>query len=363
MKSEKADKQTAPAIKTSFFGRIRKYIANSSFLWGQQYNDISVSVGHKNITAIELDKTGDLPVICGFQRKAFESDQPVSEQLKSIFSGRNFTNRFAITSLCGKSVIVRFVNFPVMPKKDLRSALEFEAEKYIPFDIDNVYMDFAIISEDTKKKSLNVAIVVAKKESINDLVNDFKNADIIIKDINIDSFAAYNTFCYSYPEELENVTALLNIGAKVSSLMVINDGTPAFSRDIYFGGDDLTAALSKKIHLPEVKAEEIKKEISADSDAELKVGYREALNYLLQEVKLSLDYFSKQFDSKKVTKIFMTGGATANTYLSEVVAQVINIPVENIDPLRNVLVSEKIESSLLNAHAASLTVPLGLALA
>jgi type IV pilus assembly protein PilM len=337
----------------------------STFIWGPQLNDIGLSVGHRNIVAVEIDKTGDFPrlVKCGVREVS--TDNPnVSALLREMFDTEHFSNSYVNTSISGKSIIIRFIRFPKMQKKELRTSLEFEAEKYIPFAVNQVYMDFDIIGSDDNSKFIDVALVAAKREGVDDVLQMCKNAGLTPRIIDVDSFACMNTFLTAYPEEVGKTVALVNIGAKITNVIVMDKGTPAFSRDVYFGGDDITGSLSKKLHIDLQAAAKIKYNLKKEKDENIALIIREILGYLMTELKLSFDYFENQEQKKKskIEAVYLIGGTSRLEGIDGILSQGLGTSVQILDPLRCVTVDPSIDQNLLNTYSASLAVPIGLAL-
>ena len=341
-------------------------IKKSSFFWGPQQNEIGVSIGHQNVIAVELDKTQEVPHLKRFAVcEITENHANISEILKEMFQNEGFSTTYINTSLSGKSVIVRFIKFPKMNKRELRSALEFEAEKYIPFDITEVFLDFDVLDKsDATKKYLNIALVAAKKDAVNQLLENCKDAHLNVKVIDNDSFACFNAFLAAYPEETMNTTALINIGAKLTNLMIVYQGLPSFSRDLYFGGDDITLGLSKKLQVDISEASKLKYNLKATKDENVQIIVREILNYLITEIKLSFDYFETQTQKEKrsIETIYIIGGTSQLEGLDTFIEETLNIKTVHFEPLRGIIVEDSVDKKLLKRYTASLAVPIGLAI-
>ncbi len=346
--------------------KVYDFIKKSSFFWGPQQNDIGVSIGHQNIIAVELDKTQEVPHIKRLAvHEITQESADISEILRQMFHDAGFSNNCINTSLSGKSVIVRFIKFPKMNKKELRSALAFEAEKYIPFDINDVYLDFDILDSDTaSKKYLDIALVAAKKDAVHQLLSNCKDANLSIKVIDNDSFACFNSFLAAYPEEKMKTTALINIGAKLTNLMIVYQGLPAFSRDLYFGGDDITLGLSKKLQVDIKEATKLKYNLKTTKNANIKTAISEILHYLMTEIRLSFDYFETQTQKEKrsVEDIYIIGGSSQLEGLVELIEETLKIKTVHFEPLRCIILDDSVDKKLIKQYEASLAVPIGLAI-
>lgn len=363
-------KDTIKNLYTSFrenprgvSGQLFQQLLHSSFFLGPKQNSIGVSIGHKNVIAVEIDQSQQTPRLVNFSVKQLMEGGPVmSSLLADMFSQGGFTHPFVKVSLSGKSVIVRFVKLPKMNKKELRSALEFEAERYIPFELNQVYLDFDIIRADVAKKFTEVVLVVAKTDAVDELITECKMAALQPTLIDVDCFACYNAFLAAYPHEVDKPIALVNIGAKLTNLLILSQGLPAFTRDIYFGGDDVAANLSKKLDIPVEVADALQCNLQNAQIDNIKVIIREILSYLVNEMKLSLDYFESQFQKQKVEAIYLIGGASQLDGLVDIFNETLGVPTQHFDPLRCVVVDESLDQAMVQKYAPSLAVPIGLAM-
>lgn len=347
------------------FQSLWETIKHSSYFYGPIQNEIGLSIGHRNMIAVEIDKTGEIPRMVSCSVLEIEEGQtPTAEMLKSLFPQSAFSHNDINTSVSGKSIIVRFIKFPKMNDKELRSALEFEAEKYIPFDLADVYLDFDVLRTDEHKRYVEVALVVAKREAIDSVIDLCGSAGLNTKIIDIDSFACFNTFLAAYPDDGNKNIALINIGAKISSLTIITNGQPSFCRDIYFGGDDITFGLSKKMGLEHKDAADLKCNLGQVKDENVRVVIREIVGYLINEIKLSFDYFESQSNKEKFTidAIYLIGGSSRLQGLSQLFNDSLHIQTTLFDPLRAVVVDERVDAALVERYGPSLAVPIGLAL-
>ncbi len=269
-------------------------------------------------------------------------------------------------SVKGQSVIVRFVQFPKMKTEDLRSAINYEAENYIPFKLDEVILDFYVLEESAPGANggemMNVLLIAVKKEEIYPLIKDFQDAELQVELIDIDTLAAINALEFLYPEEFKSSVALMDLGKEVSSLSVIRDGKPRFIRDISFGGIDIQKRLRRKLGLSLADAEKIighLDEISPEALQVLKEGYET----LCTDLKVTLDYYQGQTpDGKPVEKFFLAGGSANPKWMVETFNAHLGVPVQAIEVLSRVELAPAIDKALLEKNQRLLAVALGLCL-
>ncbi len=348
-------------IKDKLVASVRK----SSLLWEPQENNIGLSIGHKNVIIVEIDFSADPPVLVNVSVKELTADNPnISDVIKEMYEEKNFSSVFVDTSISGKSIIVRFIKMPKMQRKDMANALLFEAEKYIPFDVSQIYLGFDILNADAiNSKMVDVALVAAKKEGVDNIIETANKAGIMLNSIDIDSFACLNTFLFSYPEYSGNIVAIINIGARVTNLLICSKGKPVFSRDIYFGGDDITIGIKKRFAIGEPDALKLKLALE-NADQDIKSSVKEILSYLLNEISLSFDYYHSQNKDEAlvVESIFLTGGTSSLFGIEKLFFEKFNISVNLLNPLKNISVGPDVDIDELTKVRGSLAVAVGSAL-
>ncbi len=269
-------------------------------------------------------------------------------------------------SIKGQSVVVRFIQFPRMTKEELQGAIQYEAENYIPFKLEEVILDFCILGESLKSEPSNlmmdVLLIAVKKDEIYPLLQDFQNADTRVEIIDIDILAAMNAVEYFFPEDFkEKSIALLDIGSEISSICVIKQGKPKFIRDISFGGGDISKKLRRKLGMSAeeaMKVLESPKTASPEAQEILKEGYET----LCSDLKLTIDYYLTEVQgAAAVDKIFLGGGGHAEQ-LKEGLNPTMNIEVENISFMEKVKISDSVNKEDLLINQSMLPVAFGLCL-
>src|SRR6185369_9353665 len=157
----------------------------------------------------------------------------VATVIKNLVSSLGIKVKDVVCSISGNSVIIRKIVLQAMPQEELEDQITWEAEQCIPFDINDVNMDFQILSPDNNDPmKMNVLLVASKKDIINDYVSVFSEAGMLLSVVDIDSFAVQNAFEVNHDYSSEDIVALVNIGASVMNINVIKDGITLFTRDV-----------------------------------------------------------------------------------------------------------------------------------
>jgi type IV pilus assembly protein PilM len=251
-----------------------------------------------------------------------------------------------------------------MKGEELKRALKFEAQKHIPFSIDEVNLDSYILKEDLSDNKMFVLLAAVKKELIEQRLKLIEQAGLKTNIIDMDSIALINAFNFNYPKEDKaghNVMALLNIGAAMSNLNILEDGIPRLSRDISNAGNNFTQKIMDVFGLDFNLAENLKLNPDKERLDKASSAIEAALTVLATEIRISCDYYESQ-NVSSVSKIFVSGGSVLFTGLKEMLAELLGIEVEFWDPLKRINIQDTIDSGKVKALSSQLAVAVGLAL-
>jgi type IV pilus assembly protein PilM len=291
----------------------------------------------------------------------------IVEAIQGLMQGMKVKAKRVSASVSGHSVIIRKIMLPIMTESELEASIQWEAEQYIPFDITEVNIDFQIIGPDSKDPSqMNVMLVAAKKDFVDDYVAVFTEAGLEPVVMDIDCFAVENMFDYNYGFVEEEVVALIDLGASATSVNVLKGEASLFTRDIQAGGNLLSEELQKRLGVSSEEAEQAKlgyrdlADVDADAVEEV---LNDAIENLVQEVQRSLDFFTATSSEDKVSKVFLTGGVSSSEKIRHTLEERLGIDVERANPFRNITINEKdFDSEYLDAIGPMFSVAIGLAM-
>src|SRR5690606_35947362 len=190
---------------------------------------------------------------------AIISKLPVAEAIEEIFRTQKIKNSRIATSISGHSVIVKKITLPALSREELDESIQWEAERYIPFDISDVNVDYQIIRESPEGQKLDIILVAAKKEKITDYTSVISMAGKIPVVVDIDAFALQNVYEVNYRPEPKTFAAMLNIGHNVMNIAIVRGSDFLFTRDIAIGGSHYTDFLQKELGVTFADAEKYKK--------------------------------------------------------------------------------------------------------
>lgn len=287
----------------------------------------------------------------------------IVETIKKLLKSLNIRVKDAACSVSGNSVIIRKISLPAMPPEELEDQIHWEAEQYIPFDINDVHIDFQILASDQNDPSkMEVLLVASKKEIINDYLAVFNEAGINLAVVDVDSFAMQNAFELNYDIGPDNVVALINIGASIMNLNIVKNDISLFTRDVQMGGNLYTEEIQKQFGVSSEEAERMKVSGDAPDQAKLRDTISRVNETLAMEMRRSLDFYNTTAGEGKINNVYISGGGAKTPMLVEAVQQRLGLPVEIINPFCNVKYNEKeFDPEYLNEIGPLVTVAVGLA--
>ena len=319
-----------------------------------------LDIGTQSIKCVKLKFNGSVVELVGFDLQ--ESQLDPGEVLKKIkhAQGADLVN----ISFSGASTVIRYVNFLRMNKLELKGALKFEAQKHIPFSVEEVNLDAEILRDDLPENKMLVLIAALKKEIIPPRIKLLENAGLRPNIIDIDSLALVNAFNFNYSKneipEGKSV-CLLNIGASITNVNILDNTLVRLSRDIHSGGANFTKKLMDVFEIDFKAAEELKINPTQDKTDKIKAAVESVLTNLASEVRTSFDYYESQ-NTANVVKIFLSGGGSKITGLKEMLTTCLGLPVDSWDPFKQIKLVEHIDAQALNKFSSQFNVAVGLAL-
>ncbi|MFA5275360.1 MAG: type IV pilus assembly protein PilM [Candidatus Omnitrophota bacterium] len=321
---------------------------------------VGLDIGSSAIKAVKLKFSSESVELTGFTSEPSEID-PIGALKKIRESlGADTVN----ISVSGPATVIRYVTFPKMSEAELHQALKFEAQKHIPFPVADVNLDGFILKDGLSDNKMLVLLAAAKKEIISQRIKTVTDAGIKVLVTDIDALALINAFNFNYPQisPVEpKAVALLNIGASISNLSILEGGSPRLSRDMHFGGNNFTQKIAD-IFAIDFKAAELLK-LKPDNAGANKVGVAidSVLTNLATEIRTSFDFYESQ-SASSVTKIFLSGGAAQFSALKEMLSSILGMDVEVWDPLKKINISPRLDPEKLKVISGQFTVAIGLGL-
>lgn len=292
----------------------------------------------------------------------------VVSAIQELCEEANVKNKYVAISISGHAVIIKKISLPPMPDEELEGQVKLAAEQYIPFDINEVNIDFHVLPPDPSSDGqgdMSVILVAAKKDKISELTELVKTAGLIPMVMDVDAFAIENMHGINYPLAQEETTALVNLGASVMNVNIIRSGFSLFTRDIPLGGNRYTEAIQREMGLSFEEAEESKKKDGAGESTGMSVGnVLDSVNAeVASEIARTVDYFKTSGSNAELNRVLVCGGVAKVKGLIQQLSDRMQVPVEMADPFAEIDTSGcEIDPDLLADLAPSAAVGVGLAL-
>ncbi len=356
---------------------------------------LGLEIGSANIKMVELSGTPPSlkslsirPTPPGVvQEGSIIEPGALAEVIKEMQAEMRTRKRYVVTAASNLAVITRTLQVPKMPLKQLEEAVRWEAERYIPFPIDEVVLDYAPL--DTLEsipdgEQMDVVVGAARQETVASLVEALKAAGLEPLVIDVKPFAGLRTLASRLvATDREPISLFLEIGAESSALVLTRGERLLLNRVINLSGKDFTAAISKAFNLDLVAAEEAKKnyglatiptddeDLLLDFDAErerfnparMYDAIRPVLVELTTELRRSLEFFRVQVGDLGVDQGFVAGGGSKLRSLVPLLSDTLGIPLEIADPWQGLQIDKsRFDLEYLRGLAPEFTVPVGLAL-
>jgi type IV pilus assembly protein PilM len=264
-----------------------------------------------------------------------------ADAIRRLLDASRSKTRDIVASLSGNAVIVKKINLPVMTDTELAESIAWEAEQYIPFDIQDVNLDYQILDRRDGPESngtMSVLLVAAKKEKIADYTGVITQAGRLPVVVDVDAFALQNAYEANYGGDEPGIVVLLNAGATAININMVSGNQSLFTRDISTGGNAYTEAVQKELNLPFEDAEQAKKGSPVHGTAmdDVKPVLHAMTENVLLEIQKTFDFFKATATSERIDRILLSGGASIVDGFAEALQEKFGIPVEMFDPFRNI---------------------------
>ncbi len=337
---------------------------------------VGLDIGSSAVKAIELKKSGRGFKVTAIGVEPVPPDSivdgaimdagAVTDAVRRLLQSSRFKAKDVVASLSGSSVIVKKINLPVMSDADLADSIQWEAEQYIPFDIQDVNLDYQILTPVAERQgTMDVLLVAAKKDKIADYTGVVSAVGKKTVVVDVDAFALQNAFETNYAEDAGKIVALINAGASAININLVSGGTSLFTRDVGIGGNAFTEAVQKELGLPFEGAEDAKRGLPVEGvrPEDVRPVLHAVMENVLLEIEKTFDFFKATSASDRIDRIVVSGGASMVEEFESALRERMGTEVERFDPFRNVPIDPAaLQGATAADYAPVCAVALGLAL-
>lgn len=313
---------------------------------------VGLDIGSSGIKLVQLKENRGRYVLQKFGIRALEpevivdgtvmDEARVVSAIKELMEENNVKLKNVAISISGHAVIIKKIALPPMPEEELEEQVKLAAEQYIPFDINEVNLDFHVLNPsevgDDAEPQMSIILVAAKKDKVNELTELVKGAGLIPVVMDVDAFAVENMHAINYPVVQEDTTTLVNLGASVMNVNIVKGGTSLFTRDIPLGGNRYTEAIQREMGMSYEEAEEAKKGRRVEGgDRQTIVSVIDSVNAeVASEIARTVDYFRTTSPGGDIDRVLLCGGGAKVTGLLQQLRDRMHIEVEIANPFNEI---------------------------
>jgi type IV pilus assembly protein PilM len=332
-------------------------------LLGGKKKSVGLDIGSGIIKLVVIDHSGSEPELVKVATTEVATDAIVegevmdpglvSEAIRGLFSTAGVKQKSVVTAVGGRDVIVKKIQMDRMTENDAREVIRWEAEQHVPFDMANVELDFQILDPDAERLQMNVLLVAAKRELVENRVSLLSEAGLEPALIDVDAFAIHNAFELNHPDGMQGVVGLVNIGHEVTNVNILEDAVPVLTRDLPVGTRRFREDLQREKQLSAEESERVIQGQAQSADLgsyvdargeEIAVGVERAAAFLATASR----------SSGGLTRVFTSGGGARIPGLNEALATRLRVPVEIANPLQRL----KVQDAVFDVVAADEVSPL-----
>ncbi len=334
-------------------------------------NCIGLDLGSSAVKVTQVKKKGSSFQLVNFGIEPIPPDTIVDgailnhsgvvESVRALFDRLNIKQKEVALAISGNALIIKKIFVPAMTPHELEEQVPWEAEHHIPFNRNDVEIDYQSLGGKNAQGQMELLLVAAKKEVVADYAAVAREASLNPVVVDVAAFAMQNAFEAAYGSTQE-VVALINVGASLSNINILSGGTSAFTRDVTTGGNSFTDDLKRHLGVQQEEAEALKIAFT-DGDASQDVAriLQMTAQQMAGEFQKSMDFFLASHPETTIGKIYLSGGTARVPPLLAAIETRARVPVEVMEPFKDRGASH-IDANFLRAHGAQAVVSLGLAL-
>ena len=351
------------------FGFLRSVVGSDGYVAldiGSSSIKMVQSAVDKN--AFRVLKLGVLPLVeNAIQNNVVVDTKAVSDGIRQVLQENGVKAKRVISAVPGRAVIMKKVQMPKQEQAELDANIEFEAQNVIPENLENVNLDYQVLSSSDDSNKMEVLLVAVKKEIVNSYADAIEDAGLEAAVIDVDYFALENMYEANYADDAaKGVVGLIHIGAQNTSISLLQDGLSTFTGDLSIGGSYFTEAVASQAGLTIAAAEAFKVTGLAEDNPNLNLAAlcQPTAEELAEEIRRTVSLYgavpSEEHEGLKI--IFLSGGGAKLVGLRVLLEERVGVPVRQSEPFRCFSVGKNIDREYLIESAPSFAVAAGLSI-
>ena len=336
-------------------------------LFGRGRTAVGLDIGSGFVKVALVDHGGDRPEVCDLAMgptprgavvdgEVIEPDR-VAKVVRKLMEEVGLKARI-VTALGGHDVFIKNVELPRMKEAEAERVIRREAERHVPFDLEEVKLDFQILPPRATTTGMEALLVAAKREGVRDRVALLADAGIRAAAMDVEAFALHNAFVHNYPETADGVVALVNVGRDITNLNLIEEGVPVMSKDLPLGSSRVAESLQREFRLTEDQAERV-----LQGHQPLEGVQRVVADGVALGIRRAAAYLGGRRSGAGVGRIFLSGGGACMPGMAESLAERVQVETRVVNPFERVPLREGAGGRRILAGAAPMMfLSVGLAL-
>jgi type IV pilus assembly protein PilM len=337
-------------------------------LFRRSRQTIGLDIGSGYVKAAVVDHSGDEPRLLRIASLPLVADAIVEGEIMDpplvvdTIQAVGGNGRSIVTAVGGRDVIVKKIQMDRMAESDAREVIRWEAEQYVPFEMSNVQLDFQILDPEAPGLQMNVLLVAAKRELVDQRVMLLSDAGLNADVVDVDAFAIFNAFEYNYPAASRGIAALVNVGHEIATVIVYQEGVPMVTRDVPFGSKQLREELRRMHGLSADEAEAvIQGRVSRDPNID-RLLYERGADMALA-VERATAFLGADGGAAQLGAVYLSGGGARIPRLQDAISDRLRVRIETVNPLQRLDVAPEAMADVPEEEAAPMwMLPIGLAL-
>ncbi len=338
---------------------------------------VGIDISSTAVKVLQLGKTGNryrvdryavepLPQGAVVERDIRDTEA-VGNAIKKAIQKARASTKYAAVAVSGSAVITRSIQMEKgLDDEEMEERIRVEADQYIPYPLEEVNLDFEVLGDSAAADNMvDVLLAASRSTNVDSRVEALDDAGLIPKIVDIEAYAierAYQLTKKKTVDHIENsVVAIIDIGATITSLNVLQNGQVIYNREQLFGGNQLTEEIQSRYGLSYQEAGLAKKQGSLpdDYETEILVPFAEVIT---QQVGRALQFFFSASEFNAVNEIILAGGCASITGLDMMIQEHLGTPTRVANPFAEMSISSHVNTQALSSDAPAMMISCGLAL-
>lgn len=335
-------------------------------------NLFGLDIGSHSLKVAQVERRGKTANLIAFGSTATpppgllsesESDlTAVAEAIKRLHQDAKISTKNVAVALPEDQVFTRVVTTPKLSDEELRAALKWEAERFIPIPLEEVSYDYQVVGQtkEDQREKLEILIVAAPKRLIEKITKILKVADLTPVSLETEVVALSRSLIVPDSE----VSILVDLGARATDIAIVEGGQVVFSRSTATGGEAFTRAIATGLGMEKAQAEEYKKAYGVDPkklEGKVQSAIGPILEVIVKEIEKAIRFYQSN-KKKPINRIILAGGTAGLPEVVSLLAQKLSLEIQVGNPFVRLEKDEKVLAKIPAGIAPLYAVAIGLAL-